>query len=195
MKEIYFAAQSLSGEAQARYLKDRCPDESLRKEIERLLAESTEDSTNVTLDSLVPPSPSTELGVALGPGSMLGHYRIKRKLGVGGMSWVFEANDEKLLRTVAIKVLPPGRDDEPTRRRLMREARSASALNHPNIVTVYEAARYGETDLIAMKAYMERPYARLLATPVWIARPHCDTPCRSPARWRPRMRRASSTAT
>ena len=151
MKEIYFAAQSLSGEAQAQYLKDHCPDDALREEVERLLGESTESLTHVTLDSLVPPQSVTETVNALGPGSMLGHYRIKRKLGAGGMGWVFEADDEKLLRVVAIKVLPPGHDDEPMRRRLMREAQSASALNHPNIVTVYEVGRHGDTDFIAME--------------------------------------------
>ena len=151
MKEIYFAAQSLSGEAQAQYLKDHCPDEGLRAEVERLLGDSTESITHVTLDSLVPPQSVTETVNALGPGSMLGHYRIKRKLGAGGMGWVFEADDEKLLRVVAIKVLPPGQDDEPMRRRLMREAQSASALNHPNIVTVYEVGRHGDTDFIAME--------------------------------------------
>jgi len=151
MKEIYFAAQSMSGEAQAQYLKDHCPDEGLRKEVERLLGESTESDTHVTLDSLVPPGSATESRDALGPGSMLSHYRIKTRLGAGGMGWVFEADDEKLLRAVAIKVLPPGRTDEPMRRRLMREAQSVSALNHPNIVIVYEVGRYGDTDFIAME--------------------------------------------
>ena len=84
MKEIYFAAQSMSGEAQAQYLKDHCPDGGLRKEVERLLGESTESATHVTLDSLVPPGSATESRDALGPGSMLGHYRIKKRLGAGG---------------------------------------------------------------------------------------------------------------
>jgi serine/threonine protein kinase len=123
----------------------------MRREVERLLGESTESVTHVTLDSLVPPAPSTQSGSGLGPGSLLGHYRIKRRLGTGGMSWVFEAYDEKLRRSVALKVLPSGHDDEAMRRRLMREAQSASALNHPNIVTVYEVGRYGETDFIAME--------------------------------------------
>src|SRR5262249_7568581 len=64
---------------------------------------------------------------------------------------VYEATDEKLRRTVAIKVLPPGEIDEDLRRRFTREAQSASALNHPNIVTVYEVGREGDIDFIVME--------------------------------------------
>ena len=97
-------------------------------------------------------------GVAatLAPGSILGHCRIQQPLGAGGMGRVYEAADEKLHRTVAIKVLPPGDADEDMRRRFIREAQAASALNHPNIITVYEAGSEGTTDFIVMERVVGR---------------------------------------
>jgi serine/threonine protein kinase/Tol biopolymer transport system component len=151
MKEIYFAALALPEMERQKYLGEHCPDADMRGEIERLLLESTESATHVTLDELVPAVAAREPGGSVGPGSLLGHYRIKHRLGAGGMGWVYEAMDEKLRRAVAIKIIEPGRADESMRRRLKREAQSASALNHPNIVTVYEVGRYGDTDFIAME--------------------------------------------
>ncbi|MFN0102423.1 MAG: protein kinase domain-containing protein [Bryobacteraceae bacterium] len=151
MKEVYFAALALQDEDRAQYLNERCPDDTMRREVEKLLGESSESDTHVSLDSLVPPRAASQSNAGLAAGDLLGHYRIKRKLGAGGMGWVYEAYDEKLRRDVAIKMLPPGRADEALRRRLTQEAQSASALNHPNIVTVYEVGRDGDTDFIAME--------------------------------------------
>jgi serine/threonine protein kinase/tetratricopeptide (TPR) repeat protein len=77
-------------------------------------------------------------------GRLLGHYRIESQLGAGGMGIVYRAHDTKLGRTVAIKLVGERFSGEPTARdRLMREARTASALNHPHICTVHEV---GEAD-------------------------------------------------
>ncbi len=70
--------------------------------------------------------------------SRLGHYRISRKLGQGGMGVVYEARDERLERTVALKTLPTMAGDEASRKRLWREARAAASVNHPNICQIYE---------------------------------------------------------
>src|ERR1017187_6070852 len=72
-------------------------------------------------------------------GDMLGSYEIQYSLGAGGMGVVYRARDARLHRAVAIKVLPDDlHGNEPARRRFQREARAASALNHPNICTIYE---------------------------------------------------------
>src|SRR3954447_19840560 len=77
-------------------------------------------------------------------GTFIAHYRILGPLGMGGMGAVYKAHDEKLERIVALKMLTPEAIAQADRRRrFLQEARAASALNHPHILTVYEI---GETD-------------------------------------------------
>jgi serine/threonine protein kinase len=85
-------------------------------------------------------------------GSHLGSYEIGTLLGSGGMGEVYRARDPRLDRVVAIKILPAELSADPDHlHRFEREARSASALNHPNIVTIYELAHDGSTHFIAME--------------------------------------------
>ena len=85
-------------------------------------------------------------------GSEISHYTIKGKLGEGGTGTVYHAMDSRLLRPVALKVLAPGQlDDQQSRLRFMQEARSASSLNHPNIVTIYDISEADGSDFIAME--------------------------------------------
>jgi predicted ATPase/serine/threonine protein kinase len=84
------------------------------------------------------------------PGSRLGRYEIRALLGAGGMGEVYLAHDDQLQRPVALKVLARStRDDAELRRRLEQEARAASALNHPNILTVYDVGYVGDEQFIA----------------------------------------------
>jgi predicted ATPase/serine/threonine protein kinase len=86
----------------------------------------------------------------LQPGSRLGRYEIRSLLGAGGMGEVYLAHDAQLQRPVALKVLAEAvRQDEDLRKRLELEARAASALNHPNILTVYDIGEEGDERFIA----------------------------------------------
>jgi len=80
----------------------------------------------------------------LAAGTLIGQYRIDGPLGAGGMGVVYRATDTKLNRPAAIKVLPESLADPEARRRFQREAQMASSLNHPHIVTVYDAGEYHE---------------------------------------------------
>jgi eukaryotic-like serine/threonine-protein kinase len=84
------------------------------------------------------------------PGEVLAHYKIQTALGSGGMGEVYLSEDTKLNRKVALKLLPPHFTINPDRvRRFEREARAASALNHPNIVTIYEIGQSDSAHFIA----------------------------------------------
>jgi eukaryotic-like serine/threonine-protein kinase len=85
-------------------------------------------------------------------GQILDHYRIESKLGEGGMGVVYKARDTHLDRAVAIKVLPPDKLADPSRKqRFVQEAKAASALNHPNIVTIHDVRHWNETEFIVME--------------------------------------------
>ncbi len=88
-------------------------------------------------------------------GRTLGHYRIVEKLGEGGMGVVYKAQDLHLDRLVALKILPPDKFADPARKqRFTQEAKAASALNHPNIVTIHDIDQADGVDFIAME-YVE----------------------------------------
>jgi len=100
---------------------------------------------------------------ALDPGRRLGPYEIQSRLGTGGMGAVYLAFDSRLNRLVALKVLNPEQLDEPAAQgRLAREAQAASALNHPNIVTIYEIGSEAGVDYIAMERVEGETLSRLI---------------------------------
>jgi serine/threonine protein kinase/Tfp pilus assembly protein PilF len=87
----------------------------------------------------------------LSPMEQVAHYRITRKLGEGGMGVVFAADDERLGRQVAIKMIRAGVADDAARERLWREARSAAAVNHPNVCQLYEVGESNGELYLAME--------------------------------------------
>src|SRR5206468_11935646 len=85
-------------------------------------------------------------------GQTISHYRLLAELGRGGMGVVYKARDTHLDRFAAIKVLPPEKVADPERkRRFVQEAKAASALNHPNIVHIYDIAEADGIQFIAME--------------------------------------------
>jgi len=96
-------------------------------------------------------------------GKTVSHYRVLEKLGEGGMGVVYKARDTHLDRLVAIKVLPPEKVADPERkRRFVQEAKAASALNHPNIITIYDIDTADGIDFIAMEYVAGKTLAELI---------------------------------
>jgi len=155
IEELYHAAQE-RGRA---ILIDVAPE--LRREVERLLAQ---DSGGKILDQphaeLLEDSTITQLDLA---GQTVSHYRIIQKVGGGGMGVVYKAADTRLGRTVAIKAMPDDKlADADRRRRFRQEARAASALNHPNIVTIYDLLDEGGVLYIVMEYVAGRTLDELI---------------------------------
>jgi eukaryotic-like serine/threonine-protein kinase len=97
------------------------------------------------------PPPSEAPGVRL-EGTNIGRFKVVSEIGRGGMGIVFLAEDDKLRRKVALKLLPPSfAADEERRRRFLREARAAAAVSHPNLVTVYDVGEHEGRAYIAME--------------------------------------------
>ena len=103
--------------------------------------------------------------MSLSPGTRLGSYEILAPIGAGGMGEVYRAKDAKLGREAAIKVLPEAMAGDPDRRqRFELEARSASALNHPNILTIYDIGQSNGTVYIAMELVEGKTLRELVAS-------------------------------
>src|ERR1039457_4485828 len=96
-------------------------------------------------------------------GRTISHYQILEKLGEGGMGVVYKARDTHLDRLVAINGQAPERVADPDRkRRFVQEAKAASALNHPNIVTIYDIDQQDGVDYIAMEYVAGKTLGQLI---------------------------------
>ncbi len=146
IEELYHAALERAPEERAAFLAETCADDSgLRREVEELLrydgaAESfiEENALAVEARQLEAEDLSTTKAQA-GVGQKIGAYKILAPLGKGGMGEVHLALDTRLGRKVAVKLLPARFTTDAGRvRRFAQEARAASALNHPNIITIHE---------------------------------------------------------
>ena len=136
IRDVLEKALELAPGERSAFLNRACSsDQSLRQEVETLLA-SSDDVRSSFLQS-------APLRVPLTSGTKLGEYEVKSMLGSGGMGEVYRARDLRLGRDVAIKVLPPLFSADSERlRRFEQEARAAAALSHPNILAVFQMGTY-----------------------------------------------------
>jgi serine/threonine protein kinase/Tol biopolymer transport system component len=137
---IFYEARELSIEKRAAFLNDQCAEaEELRSEVEKLLASYDSGFLEETAFAAAEVLTESELR----PGQVIGRYHINELIGSGGMGQVFLADDTELNRPVAFKVLHRDvAEDQERVRRFIQEARAASALNHPNILTIHEIGAF-----------------------------------------------------
>src|ERR1700751_3387782 len=150
--DVFDQAMTRGPKERIGFLEEACKgDRDLRKQVERLV--KSHEKSGDFLESLafaVAPELLTDNRDSASVGELIGHYRIESLIGIGGMGEVYLARDERLGRKVALKLLPERLTaDETQLSRFKTEARSASALNHPNILTVYEIGAEGNRQFIA----------------------------------------------
>ena len=169
---LFEAALDQPPERQERWVEEACgSDTELRAELQRLLAlaDAEDDglepagAMTATLWDEVARELRTPADVrALEPGNRLGHFRIRRLLGRGGMGQVYVAEDERLGREIALKMLPPEIASHERRKRFQREAVAIASLNHPNIVHVYSIEELDGVPIMTMERVRGRTLADLI---------------------------------
>jgi serine/threonine protein kinase/tetratricopeptide (TPR) repeat protein len=156
IQELFEAALQRPADERAAFLSRACVgDEETQRRVEAMLAADARDDLLVdrpayhAASALAASMPGTDDSPSFS-GEMIGVYRLMRELGHGGMGTVYLAYDTRLGRQAALKLLPSGLMNNPERvRRLQRESRAATALNHPNIITIYDFGQENGRDYIA----------------------------------------------
>jgi predicted Ser/Thr protein kinase len=151
--DLFHAALERPAEQRDAFLSEACgADTDLRREVMSLL-DTDRQASHSGLEAIGGELAASWIRDREAPqlaGKTLGRYEVLSRVGSGGMGDVYRARDRTLGRDVALKVLSPALLADPAfRRRLEDEARAASSLNHPNIITVYEIGREGTVDFIA----------------------------------------------
>src|SRR4029453_13485312 len=150
--DLFQSALERAPEERTAFLDKAChDDEGMRREVESLLTshQRAENFIEVPAFEVAPELATNDSGGAM-VGKLIGYYPIEVPIGVGGRGEFFLARDEQLGRKAALKLLPDNvTTDETQLSRFKNEARTASALNHPNILTVYEIGTEGNVQFIA----------------------------------------------
>jgi len=140
VEQLYHAARNRQASERDRFLREACPDEDVRREVESLLVREPEAETFLETPALEMTAQSlAKVRTASMPGQVFGPYEIVGFVGAGGMGEVYRARDSRIGRDVAIKLLPPAFASDPERlRRFEQEAKATGALNHPNILAIHD---------------------------------------------------------
>jgi serine/threonine protein kinase len=152
IERIYYEALERGADGQATFIDESCgADEELRHEVTALLSAHERAGGFIATPAMELEARAIAAGNVLAPGATtIGHYELLSLLGEGGMGEVYLARDTRLKRNVALKLLPAAYTLDADRvHRFEQEALAASALNHPNILTVYEIGRSEEAYFIA----------------------------------------------
>ncbi|HUE83409.1 MAG TPA: protein kinase [Pyrinomonadaceae bacterium] len=173
VKEIFNSALQHEPLQRSVFLSDACgTDESLRREVETLIATHEKDGSFIDSPAYqVAAELLKDQELELKPGEVIASYEIVSYISRGGMGEVYLAQDQRLNRRVALKLLPAAfTKDNDRLRRFEQEARAASALNHPNIITIHEIQKVNSTHLIVTEFVEgETLRQRLARTPLNLA--------------------------
>jgi eukaryotic-like serine/threonine-protein kinase len=163
VEQLYQSALEREPSQRAAFLQEACPgDEALWAEVESLLAQQSKAGNFIELPAVKVMAEADSRSLL---GRQIGSYKVLSLLGSGGMGQVYRARDSKLGREVAIKVLPREFSSEPERvRRFEQEARAASALNHPNIITIHEIGQVESVHYMVMERVEGKTLREVLAT-------------------------------
>jgi serine/threonine protein kinase/Tfp pilus assembly protein PilF len=154
VKRLHQSALDVDPSERAAFLDESCDgDEALRHEVESLLTYASEAESFLERPAVdIAPTPPGESHEATLVGRTISHYQVLSLLGAGGMGEVYLARDPRLDRTVALKILPEEfAADADRMQRFTREARAASALNHPNVAAIYDVGESDGIPFIAME--------------------------------------------
>jgi len=153
IEQLYEQALNLPPDQRKAFLDDACPNETERERVIAMIEAHERDSGFLSVPAILVAT-QVSANPASRAGERISHYKILRRLGKGGMGEVYLAEDTKLDRHVALKFISTDIPSNDERKRLIREAKAAAAINHPNVVAIHEIGEGRGVTFIVME-YVE----------------------------------------